>query len=244
VAEESELVLAASICTDKHFATALVSFEDAGFDFTKPIAARALARWRVAGFDCVLPKNGLPGESLLAWHLAQLVEWQLPVKSPTLVATGSHLEFPRGPDPELLVGGLFRNTAEWLLPRWLIGRQQSLLLMETESGVVCGGFADSAWVLGRVRANERMSSTYFVLEHPSGETRKWTKTGSNARFAAAGRIPFMCFGKGRLVVFEPGYIRTSAGEELSEEDAVFICGGGQAGHATMAFIVRWEFWRT
>jgi hypothetical protein len=52
----------------------------------------------------------------------------------------------------------------------------------------------------------------------------------------------MCFGNRRLVIFTTGCIRTSAGEELSEEEAVFMCGGGQAGCATIAMIVRWEFW--
>jgi hypothetical protein len=143
----------------------------------------------------------------------------------------------------LLVGGWFRNTAEWIIPRWLFGRQQSVLLVETETGVVCGGFANSSWVLGGVPASDDMSSTYFVLQHPSGETRKWTKSGPDARYAEGGSKGFMCFGDGRLMISEGGWIGTEAGEELSEEDAVFICGGGQYGDAMVAGITQWEFWR-
>jgi hypothetical protein len=194
-----------------------------------------------AGIECGLPRNGLPGESLLAWHLTQLVEWQIPVRNPKLVASGSYLGPHRGPPPAMLVSGWFRNIAERILPRWLVGRQQSVLLVETATGVVCGGFADSAWVLEGVPANDRMSSTYFVLEHPSGETRKWTKTGPDARFATTrGSVPFMRFGG--LAVGAMGVMMTLAGAELSEEDAVFICVGGQAGRATGARILRWEFW--
>jgi hypothetical protein len=88
-----------------------------------------------------------------------------------------------------------------------------------------------------------MSSTYFVLEHPSGEIRKWTRTGRNARYATArSPRPFMRFG--RLIIGAIGVISTSAGADLSEEDAVFIRGGGQAaGGGTRARILRWEFWR-
>jgi hypothetical protein len=52
----------------------------------------------------------------------------------------------------------------------------------------------------------------------------------------------MCFGNGRLAIFEDGYIATRAGEGLSEEDAVFVCGGGVEGSAPYAWIQRWEFW--
>jgi hypothetical protein len=179
----------------------------------------------------------------LAWHLAQLVEWKIPVKNPKFVARGNYLGLHRGPSPELLVGGWFRSTAEMILPRWLFGGQQSVLLVETETGVVCGGFADSSWVLGGVPARDDMSSTYFVLQHPSGETRKWTKSGPDARYAEDGPKGFMCFGDGRLVICEVGLMGAEAGDELSEEDAVFVCGGGQEGHPTMARITQWEFWR-
>jgi hypothetical protein len=242
-ADESELAVAATLCADNHLATALVALEEAGCDFTNPIAARALARWRAAGVPCVLPENGLPGESLLAWHLTQLVEWQIPMKNPRLVAMGNHFGPDCGPRPELLVAGWLRSTAERILPRWLFGRQRSVLLVETETGVICGGFADGVWVLEGDPADEEMSSTYFVLQHPSGETRKWTKTGADARSATAKTpCPFMCFGAGRLVIYTMGIIATSAGEELSEEDAVFLRGGGQHGYATEARILRWEFW--
>jgi hypothetical protein len=53
-------------------------------------------------------------------------------------------------------------------------------LVETETGVICGGFGEGVWVNGRVRAKERLSSSYSVVEHQSGETRKWSKTGSSA----------------------------------------------------------------
>jgi hypothetical protein len=141
----------------------------------------------------------------------------------------------------LLVSGWLRSIAKWILPRWLVGRQQSVLLVETATGVVCGGLADSAWVLKGVPANDGLSSTYFVLEHPSGETRKWTVTGPNARYATArGPVPFMCFGG--LILCAAGVIATLPGTELSEEDAVFIRGGGQVGGAPGARIMRWEFW--
>jgi hypothetical protein len=160
---------------------------------------------------------------LLAWHLARLVGWQIPVRSPKLVASGGHLGPHRGPFPEELVGP-----------------EQSLLLVETVTGVVCGGFADSAWVLD-APAKDGLSSTYFVLEHPSGETRKWTKTGEDARYATA-REPVPFIGFGGLIICARGVILASAGAELSEEDAVFICGGTQTRGAIMAEILRWEFW--
>jgi hypothetical protein len=91
VAEESKLAVGASLWADRDLATALVAFEEVSFDFTNRIAGRAFVRWKAAGVGCVLPQKGLPGESLLAWHLAELVEWQIPLKSPKLVSTGNHL---------------------------------------------------------------------------------------------------------------------------------------------------------
>jgi hypothetical protein len=64
------------------------------------------------------------------------------------------------------------GVATRILPRWPIGRQRSVVLMETETGVICCRFADSVWVLDLVQMNDSMSSASFVLEHPSGETRK------------------------------------------------------------------------
>jgi hypothetical protein len=58
------------------------------------------------------------------------------------------------------------------VPRRLLDRQGSTFLLETATRVVCRGFAESVWMLEEVPANETMPSTYFVLEHPSGATRR------------------------------------------------------------------------
>jgi hypothetical protein len=224
-AEENQLAVAAAMCADKHFATALVALEEARCDFTNPIAARALARWRSTGVECGLPKNGLSGESLLAWHLAQLVGWEIPVRNPRLAAMGSYFGLHRGPPPELLlVSGWLRSAAEWVHPGGLFGRQQSVLLVETVTGVVCGGFADSAWVLDGVPADDMMSSTYFVLEHRSGETRKCIRRGRRRATRQWGRT--RAHGSGTADYRPVGMIATLAGERLSDEDAVMIHGGG------------------
>jgi hypothetical protein len=94
VANESELAVAAARCADLHFATALVAIEEGGFDFKNPIAVRALVRWRTVEIRCVLPENGLPGTSLLTWHLALLAERQIPMRNPKLVATGTTSDSP------------------------------------------------------------------------------------------------------------------------------------------------------
>jgi hypothetical protein len=129
-----------------------------------------------------------------------------------------------------------------MLPDWLFGRRRSALLVETATGVVCGGFADESWRLEGGPVNEEISSTYFVLQHPSGVTRKWTATGSSAHYVTAGRHSSVCFGDGQLAIYERGYLRTSASGGLSEENAVFICCGGQDGDVTRTEILRWEFW--
>jgi hypothetical protein len=55
VANESELEVAAALCADLHFATALVAIEEARFDFENPITVRVLMRRRNAEISCRLP---------------------------------------------------------------------------------------------------------------------------------------------------------------------------------------------
>jgi hypothetical protein len=86
----------AAQCADRDFATVLVALEEFGFDFTNSVAARAFVRGKAGGIGCVLPQKSLAEESLLARHLAELVEWQLPLKSPKLVSTGNHVGLHRG----------------------------------------------------------------------------------------------------------------------------------------------------
>jgi hypothetical protein len=58
------------------------------------------------------------------------------MRNPKLVATGNSCGLPSGPPAESLMGGWFRSTAEWILLRWLFGRHQSVLLVETATRVV------------------------------------------------------------------------------------------------------------
>jgi hypothetical protein len=68
------------------------------------------------------------------------------------------------------------------------------------------------------------------------------KDGAERALRDSARTPRLHVLRG-LIISAMCVIGTLASTELSEEDAVFICGGGQVGRAMGARILRWEFWR-
>jgi hypothetical protein len=103
----------------------------------------------------------VPASTLLAWHLRALRSWEIPCEGPKALAHGQVV----WADPEPRI-----DLCSWLMA----SAKPVLVLAQTvPDGVVFGFFANCP-LSGEGRGRDpALKSAIFVLEHPTGEQRKW-----------------------------------------------------------------------
>jgi hypothetical protein len=209
---------------------ALCKIEATGFDLTRTRPARALASWNRTMSLVATPTPSLPSvhtATLLAWHVGVLRDWDIPCDEPKALASRGVIWAESGPADD------FSSLTKSL-------HKRVLFLAQLQGGVMLGLFANLPLV-GRFGRDRALKSAIFVLEHPTGEQRKWQLQKPSYRVRLDGKRVY--FGKGLSVYAAGGVWIRSAPEFGMREDASFISlkpadGGGWS----FACIDRWELW--
>jgi hypothetical protein len=91
-----------------------------------------------------------------------------------------------------------------------------LLLGQGQGGVVFGAFANCPLIHGVSGKGRTLNSTIFVLEHPTGEQRKWELR--NIYYTIRLNERFLWFGTG-LGVSAIGFLHTGSAPEFGRTEA-------------------------
>jgi hypothetical protein len=97
---------------------------------------------------------------LLAWHVGALRSWEIPCDEPKALANG-RVVFD-DPEPRIDFSSWMKASAK-----------RVLLIGQTFDGVVFGFFANCPLSGEGGGRDPALKSAIFVLEHPTGEQRKW-----------------------------------------------------------------------
>jgi hypothetical protein len=178
------------------------------------------------------PAQSLPSvqaSTLLAWHLCALRDWDIPCGDPEALAFG-RVEWA-DPEPRVDISLLTMASAS-----------RVLFLGQTQDGVVFGFFANCP-LSGDVRQMDpALQSAIFVLEHPTGEQRKWQHRDPNH---VVGEVQgFLLFGEG-FWVNAGGFLLSGPAPDfgMTEVDASFITLRPPNDHGwSWAQILHWELW--
>jgi hypothetical protein len=163
MANGANLDRAVELIVEDRLVGALCEVEATGFDLTRTRPARALSCWGRTVSLAAIPTPShpsVPASTLLAWHFHALRRWGIPFDKPKALA-GGQAEWA-DPAPRIDLSSLKRVRAK-----------RMLFLGQTLGGEVFGAFANrplSRHVRGRDPA---LTSAIFVLEHPTGEQRRW-----------------------------------------------------------------------
>jgi hypothetical protein len=163
LASETNLDEAVELMVENRLVGALCEVEATGFDLKRTRRARALAGWNRTMSLAAIPTPSLPSvpaSTLLAWHVVLLRSWEIPCDEPRAFANGRVV----WADPEPRI-----DLCSWMKA----SAKRVLFLTQTLDGVVFGFFANCP-LSGEVAAEDpALKSAIFVLEHPTGEQRKW-----------------------------------------------------------------------
>jgi hypothetical protein len=171
----------------------------------------------------------VPASTLLAWHLRVLRSWDIPCDAPEALANGQ-VEWTN-PAPRIDLALMTKMPVE-----------RALLLAQAWGGVVFGAFANCPLCRGVPGRDPEMKSAIFVLEHPTGEQRKWHLQNGNYEVMAS--EDDLWFGTG-FCIDNAGFLHSGRAPEfgMTEVDASFICleGADDDGWAATQ-IDHWELW--
>jgi hypothetical protein len=232
LASEANLDEAVELMVEDRLVGAPCEVEAMGFDLTRTRPARALSRWSRTVSLAAIPMPSLPSvpaSTLLAWQLGALRSWDIPCDAPKALAHGEVDWGEAAPRID------FSSLAKALAKR-------VLFLTQTQGGVVFGFFANCP-LSGAVRGSDPApNSAIFVLEHPTGEQRRWQLQEPNCEITV--NEEFLWFGAG-LLVHAVGCLFNGRAPEfgMTEVDAGFVS-LKWAWHEGrfMSRILRWEVW--
>jgi hypothetical protein len=231
-ANETNLDDAVELICDRRFVGALCEVEATGFDLTRARPARALARWSRTVSLVTIPTPSfpsVPASRLLAWHVGALRHWDIPCDEPEALASGRFTWANLEAQGDL--SSFARATAK-----------RVLFLAQLQGGVVLGFFANCPVSVDGGGRDPALKSAIFVLEHPTGEQRKWRL--QNPNYPSRVDETFVWFGTGLFVYAVGGLLMRSAPEfGITEVDASFVSlkPAGDGGWF-FARIDRWELW--
>jgi hypothetical protein len=163
LASDANLDEAVELMVEERLAGALCEVEATGFDLTRMRPARAFASWIRTMSLVTIPTPSLPSvpaSTLLAWQFRVLRSWEIPCDEPKALASGRVL----WADPEPRID--FRS---WMK----VSAKRVLFLAQTGDGVVFGFFANCPLSGEDGGRDPALKSAILVLEHPTGEQRKW-----------------------------------------------------------------------
>jgi hypothetical protein len=232
MADEAGLDRAVEMMVEDRLVGALCEVESTGFDFTRTRSARALSRWSRTRSLVTIPTPSLPtvpASTFLAWHLRALGSWDIPCDEPEAIANG-RVEWG-DPAPRMDVSSFTKSHAKRVL---FVGQKPG--------GVVFGAFANCPLARGVRGRDPDLRSAICVLEHPTGEQRKWQLQNPNCIITVSER--FVWFGAG-FCVDAFGYLHCGLAAEfgMTEADTGFVSlkPVGNDGWS-LTPILRWELW--
>jgi hypothetical protein len=233
LANDANLDEAVELMVEERLDGALCEVAATGFDLTRTCPARALARWSRTMSLVATPTPSLPSvpaSTLLAWHVRVLRSWEIPCDEPKALANG-RVVFA-DPKPRIDFRSWMKASAK-----------RVLFLAQTLDGVVFGFFANSPISAAVGERDPALKSAVFVLEHPTGEQRKWQLRNPDYRIDVTKEA--LWFGTGLLVHAVGVVVFTRPAPEfgMTEVDANFVSlrpadNDGQS----VALIDRWELW--
>jgi hypothetical protein len=232
LANVANLDRAVELMVDDRLVGAVCEVEAAGFDMTRTRPARALARWSRTMWRVVrlMPSfRSVPASTLLAWHVRELRNWDIPCDTPGALAMGQVVWVDPAPRIDLL--SLTTGPAK-----------RVLFLGQTLDGVVFGTFTNCPLSGGVQRMDRALKSAIFVLEHPTGQQRKWRLQNPHCAIGVTER--FLCVGAG-FCVGAVGFLYVGRAREfgMTEVDASFIgLAPAVRGVWSAAQNDRWELW--
>jgi hypothetical protein len=231
LASDLSLERAVELLVEDRLVWALCEVEATGFDLTRPRPARALSRWGRTMSFVTTPTPSLPSvpvSTLFAWHVGTLRSWVVPCDRPEADASG--LFEWADPTPRIDLVSLTRVLAK-----------RVLFLGQTQSGVLFGFFAYCEPSSFLWRSDPDLKSSIFVLEHPTGEQRKW-----RVRIPCAFGLneEFLWFGPG-FGVDASGHLHCGPTPEfgMTEGDVSFLCLDRPIRDGwSRTQVDRWELW--
>jgi hypothetical protein len=266
LASEANLDETIELMVEDRLVGALCEIEATGFDLTRTRPARALAGWsrtmslaatstlslpsvpvsnvltvlwskvltRLGSmFRAIIPTPSLPSvpaSALLAWHLCTLRDWQITCDGAKALANGRVV----WADPEPRI-----DFCSWMKA----SAKRVLFLAQTRSdGVVFGFFANCPLSGEGGGRDPALKSAIFVLEHPTGEQRKWQVQVPNYDVILNGQDALLGAG---LYIAASGWMSMGPAPEfgMTEVDASFITPRPAVDHGwSWAQIVHWELW--
>jgi hypothetical protein len=210
---------------------ALCEVEATGFDLTRTRPARALARWNWTMSLVTVPTPSIPWvppSTLLGWHVGVLRSWDIPCDELAALGNGRIEWIWSGPRKDF--SSLVSSPVE-----------RVLFLAQTFDGVAFGFFANGP-LSGPVGRDPALKSVIFVLEHPTGEQRKWQL--QNPLYGVTMGEEYLLFATG-LWIESCGLLLGGCAPQfgMTEVDASFITmmPPGQGGFSS-ARMSRWEVW--
>jgi hypothetical protein len=235
-ANESQLDTAVEYLAACRFANAICAIERFGFDFGRRRPARALAEWAEAGVPMVVPApvpvlTSVPTSTFLAWHVATLRGWGVAIEKPELKAM-SDVNWG-APTPRIDLSELLKVE------------RRLLLLLQTSEGVLCGAFANCEISWGPWVSDSDLKTCFFVLEHPTGQQRKWQLQIAQLAF----RLDPPRRGGGvrvgsDVLLSDEGYLccRAGRGLLLTGDDTLLVCVQDTVPGREETQVTRWEAW--
>jgi hypothetical protein len=172
----------------------------------------------------------VPGSALLAWHIRALRRWDIPCDEPEALATG-RVEWSEA-TPRIDVCAL----------DWTPAKRVLFLVQAGHEGVVFGFFANCPFSGEMGGRDPALKSAIYMLEHPTGEQRKWQLQNPNYAITVTERR--LLFGAG-FWVSANGWLYSGRAPEfgLTEVDASFICLRPTDNRGwSRTQIIRWELW--
>jgi hypothetical protein len=231
---DANLDRAVELMVEDHLVGALCEVEATGFDLTGRRPARALASWGRTMSLVAAPAPALPSvpvSTLLAWHVRALRSWDIPCDAPEALASGRVEK--ADPGPRIDFSSMTKTPAGRVL---FIGQAGQY------DGIVFGFFANCP-LAGAVRGRDpALKSVIFVLEHPTGEQRKWQLRDPD--YDITMREGCLWYGDG-FCVHPFGFLRSGPAPEfgMTEVEASFVTlKPADSDGWSLAQTDRWELW--
>jgi hypothetical protein len=231
LASDLSLERGVELLVEDRLVWALCEVEAARFDLTRPRSARALSRWTRTMRFATIPTLSLPSvpvSTMFAWHVGTLRSWIALCDRPEAFASG-RIEWA-DPAPRSDLASLSRVLTK-----------RVLFLGQTQSGVVFGFFAYREPSSFLWRNDPDWKSSIFVLEHPTGEQRRW-------RIRTPGAVGlnemYLWFGSG-FGVDACGHLQCGPTPEfgMTEGDVSFLCLDRPIRDGwSYTQVDRWELW--